>query len=154
DTLARSESIALLRRFRPDLAADDPGLNAIAAELGDLPLALHLAGSFLATYRRTRFGTPAGYLAELRKVAPLTHASLRGEGMAVSPTGHALHVAQTFTLSYQRLDQADATDALALGLLARAACFAPGEPIPRHLIIATLALGDDEAAELRAEQAI
>ena len=49
--LARAESLALLRKHRPDLAPDDPVLDAIAAELGDLPLALHLAGSFLARYR-------------------------------------------------------------------------------------------------------
>ena len=48
ETLPRHESIALLRKFRPDLAEDDGALDAIAAELGDLPLALHLAGSFLA----------------------------------------------------------------------------------------------------------
>src|SRR5262249_33188054 len=51
DVLARAESIALLRQYRPDVAEDDADLNAIAANLGDLPLALHLAGSFLARYR-------------------------------------------------------------------------------------------------------
>jgi len=45
DVLPRADSIELLRRYRPDLAADDPGLDAIADKLGDLPLALHLAGS-------------------------------------------------------------------------------------------------------------
>ncbi|MFL5333032.1 MAG: TIR domain-containing protein, partial [Geminicoccaceae bacterium] len=46
--LTRTESVELLHGHRPDLAADDPMLDAIAAELGDLPLALHLAGSYLA----------------------------------------------------------------------------------------------------------
>ena len=36
--LTRTESVALLRGHRPDLAEDDPVLDAIAAELGDLPL--------------------------------------------------------------------------------------------------------------------
>ena len=49
--LPRAESMALLRKFRDDLPADDPDLDAIAAELGDLPLALHMAGSFLKRYR-------------------------------------------------------------------------------------------------------
>jgi hypothetical protein len=55
-TLARSESLALLSRFREDLDPIDPVLDGIAAELGDLPLALHLAGGFLARYRRADFG--------------------------------------------------------------------------------------------------
>src|SRR5262249_51645589 len=62
DTLPRGESIALLRKFRPDLPAGDPDLDAIAAELGDLPLALHLAGSFLGAYRHSRLGALAAYL--------------------------------------------------------------------------------------------
>ncbi len=49
--LERPESVALLRGFREDLKADDLDLEAIASELGDLPLALHMAGSFLRTYR-------------------------------------------------------------------------------------------------------
>jgi hypothetical protein len=47
DLLPRPDSIALLRRYQPNLAPDDPDLDALAAELGDLPLALHLAGSHL-----------------------------------------------------------------------------------------------------------
>jgi hypothetical protein len=45
-TLPRAESIALLRKFRRDLAADDSNLDAIAAELGDLPLVLHWPAAF------------------------------------------------------------------------------------------------------------
>src|SRR5256885_11459497 len=42
--LPRPDSIELLCRYRPDRAPADSGLDAIAHELGDLPLALHLAG--------------------------------------------------------------------------------------------------------------
>lgn len=42
------------------------------------------------------------------------------------------------SVSHMRLDALDATDALALTLLAHAACFAPGEPTPRSLLPATL----------------
>jgi hypothetical protein len=49
--LAPPESRALLHKHRPDLGEDHPALAAIAAELGHLPLALHLAGSFLRRYR-------------------------------------------------------------------------------------------------------
>ncbi len=151
DVLARSESIALLRRHRPDLSADQ--VDAIAKELGDLPLALHLAGSFLAAYRHAPFGAPAAYLHALR-AAGLEHTSLTEKDKTLT-TGHAKHVGQTFTLSYARLDANDPTDALALALLARAACFAPGETIPRALLLATLALPDDDlAAYRRAEDAL
>jgi hypothetical protein len=43
--LPRPESIALLTKHRPDLSPS--GLDPIAQEVGDLPLALHLAGSYL-----------------------------------------------------------------------------------------------------------
>ncbi|MCG3207291.1 MAG: Photosystem I assembly protein Ycf3 [Anaerolineae bacterium] len=166
--LPRARSIDLLLKFRPDLAATpqspplggkpdtlppgggpDAAFNAIAAELGDLPLALHLAGSFLARYRRTV--TPANYLAQVQNISPgggdlLTHPSLIGRGAEWSPTGHELHVAKTFALSIEQLNPADAIDTLARQLLARAACFAPGEPIPTALLLSTVAV-DDEAGD-------
>ena len=138
--LARQESVALLREHRPELGADDPDLAAIAAELGDLPLALHLAGSFLERYRHAELGAPAAYLARLRRPDLLEHRSLT-EG-DLSPTAHDQHVARTFALSHDRLDPADAIDAAARGLLSRAACFAPGEPIPRDLLSASLDLAE------------
>lgn len=57
DVFARTDSIALLRTFRSELPADDSDLSAVAAALGDLPLALHLVGSFLSKYRHAL--TPA-----------------------------------------------------------------------------------------------
>jgi len=152
--LRRPESIALLHKFRPDLPIDDSDLAAIAEALGDLPLALHLAGSFLETYQHERFGTPAAYLAQLHTSTPLVHPSLQGAGAISSPTAHDLHVARTFELSYGRLDATDATDDLARKLLARATHFAAGIAIPRDLLAATLELGDDDAAALQAAQAI
>jgi tetratricopeptide (TPR) repeat protein len=151
--LSRSENVALLRKHRPDLAADDPILNAIAAELGDLPLALHLAGSFLARYRRAPAGEPAVYLEAVRRPDLLDHRSLAVEGQ--SPTGHEQHVARTFALSYDQLRPADAVDQMALVTLARAAWFAPGEPIPRTLLAASAGVdGADEPAILRFEDGL
>ena len=141
-TLPRPKSVELLRGFRPDLG-EDPALDEIAAELGDLPLALHLAGSFLACYRHASAGRPANYLEQLRHGDLLDHPSLQGRGSEASPTDHERHVARTFALSYERLDAADADDALARSLLARAAFFAAGEPIPRPLLLATIEIGDD-----------
>ncbi|MBR8837493.1 MAG: tetratricopeptide repeat protein [Stigonema ocellatum SAG 48.90 = DSM 106950] len=136
DVLRREESIALLRKHRPDVPADADDLDAIAAELGDLPLALHLAGNFLAAYRHVI--TPARYLQELRNPHLLDHPSLQGRGTRLSPTDHELHVARTFALSYERLDPTVPADALALQYLVRVAHFAPGVPIPRELLVATL----------------
>jgi tetratricopeptide (TPR) repeat protein len=121
----------------------DPALDRIADALGDLPLALHLAGSYLHTYRRTV--TPSAYLEELAaQTSEVFHRSLSGKGAEHSPTGHELHVARTFALSYERLNPADPTDRLALALLARLACFAPVEAVPLTLLQASL----PNAAEL------
>jgi tetratricopeptide (TPR) repeat protein len=151
--LSRDESKALLHKHRPDLAEDDPHLDAIAEELGDLPLALHLAGSYLETYQDAPdFGNPADFLDELLDTGLLKHPALKGEDVTRAATNHPLHVGRTFALSYERLDPDDPADSLALALLARAACFAPGEPIPRELLLATLDLaeGDRTAARVTA----
>jgi tetratricopeptide (TPR) repeat protein len=151
--LSRAESMALLRKFRPDLADDEA--NLIAEELSDLPLALHLAGSYLRTYQHATFGSPATYLTQLRDTAILEHLSLVGEGATYTPTGHELHVARTFARSYERLDPSDPTDVLAQALLGRAAYFAPGEPIPRALLLATADIAaDDFETALNAERAL
>jgi tetratricopeptide (TPR) repeat protein len=154
DILPRPESVALLRKFRPELAADDPGLDAIAVELGDLPLALHLAGSYLHTYRYSDAGTPAAFLAELRRPGLLDHPALQGLTAEISPTDHEHHVGRTFALSYERLDPQQPGDALAIRALARAARFAPGEPIPRELLKKTLPPADGDGGELAAEGAL
>jgi len=140
--LSPHDAVALLRMHLKGPADDnlnqgddDPDLAAIADELGYLALALHLAGSVLARYGPTL--PPAAYLVQLRRPNVLEGRWLAGtEG---SPTGHDGSLRRTVALSYDRLDPADATDALALALLARAALLAPGEPIPRPLLLATIA---------------
>ena len=148
------ESLALLRRHRPDLAPDDPGLAAIAAELGQLPLALELAGSYLARYRDDPIGAPAAYLAELRAADVLAHASmaiedLEAPGGSRTLTGHEKNVARTFEVSLRRLRPDDPVDTLARDLLARAAWLAPGEPIPRHLLKLCSGVAADDPAAVR-----
>lgn len=147
-TLPRPASIELLRRFRPEVPADDLVLGCIAEELGDLPLALHLAGSFLKAYRSTTFGEPGNYLEALREPNLLDHPSLMGQGAGASPTGHAAHVGRTFALSFERLEPTDATDATAIRLLARAAWFAPGEPIPRSLLLRSAGVNSEALSEV------
>ncbi len=135
DVLDRRESVALLRKYRSDLPVDQPDLDAIADELGDLPLALDLAGRYLDKYRHEV--RPDAYLADIRRPELLEHSSLR-RARGISPTKHDMDVWRTFALSYWRLDAKDATDGTAVRLLARAARLAPGEPIPNALLAWTL----------------
>jgi len=149
--LARADSIALLCKRRVSVRSDAADLHAIAAELGDLPLALHLAGSFLDRYRNM-IG-PAEYLAQMRGVLVLAHQSLQSS--EYSPTGHQQSVVRTFALSYEHLQTNDPIDRLAHDLLLRAACFAPGEPIPRRLLLATITrLADEPVALAQVEDAL
>jgi tetratricopeptide (TPR) repeat protein len=157
DVLPRAESLALLHSFvrggQSAYPMDDTTLDAICAELGDLPLALHLAGSFLARYRAAV--TPAGYLAQLHARSWLEHPSLQGRGADGSPTDHELHVGRTLALSWDRLDPADAVDASAGFLMRVAACLAPSEPIPRMLLVAALGMPtNDPDAALVCEDAL
>ncbi|MBV9790313.1 MAG: helix-turn-helix transcriptional regulator, partial [Chloroflexi bacterium] len=149
--LHRTDSLTLLRSFHPDFRADDADLIAIAEVLGHLPLALHLAGSFLAKYRHVL--TPAQYLMRVCVPTILDDRSLQAAG--ISPTKHVQHVARTFEQSYEQLDPADPKDVLARTLLVHAASFAPGDPLPRWLLLRTLRLVDEDVeGALVAEDAL
>lgn len=143
--LSRHDSIALLCKPNPHLLSTNSVFNDIAEELGDLPLALHLAAYHLRQYRNRV--TPAKYLEELRQPDLLKHRSLQGIDTKTSPTHHEMHVARTFQLSYNQLNGDDATDLLALEFLARIAQFAPNEPIPYWLLTATVAVDDYQATD-------
>ena len=128
--LSEVESLALLKKF---YLKDEAGLAEIAEELGHLPLALHLAGSYL---KKRRSMTPQKYLEQIRSEAILDHPSLVGKvGTKISPTGHILHVGRTFSMSFDLLDEKDGIDKLAIDLLQSAACFAPCEAIPYELFV-------------------
>lgn len=152
DTLQRSQSIDLLCHFLPDLADEQDTADAIADELGDLPLALYLAGCFLMRYRHVV--SPTAYLHQLRD-QPLWHPSLLGKGTDYLPTAHDKQVARTLRLSYERLNPKEKVDQLALDLLARASYLALGELIPRSLLLATLGSNlEDAQAALMAEDGL
>jgi len=154
-TLPRELSVELLRKFRPDVPAGDEVLSRIAAELGDLPLALHLAGGFLDQFSQAPFGQPAAYLESLRQGGLLAHPLLQGKLSAALPKENEVHVARAFALSVERLSPEDPTDALALALLARTVCFVPGEPIPRDLLLKTVdSAAEDQESPSRAENAL
>ena len=148
--LGRAESVVLLRQHRPTLS--DGEADALAAELGDLPLALHLAGRFLAGPGKNL--AVERYLAELRSPRIFERLPLREQDGQL-PTGHNRDVARSFALSYERLDPQSTDDVVALRLLARAAHLAPGEVVPAELLAATLeADADDLDAQLAAETAL
>jgi tetratricopeptide (TPR) repeat protein len=139
-TLPRPESLELL--CQPQLRAGqraetcplyhDPAADELCELLDDLPLALHLAGCYLAHYGHEV--SPAQYLEDLR-AGPLKHRSMqRGPGDVPSPTGHEQNVEATFRVSYDRLEPDDPTDALARRLFLLAGHCAPGAPIPRDLL--------------------
>ncbi len=128
EVLARSESVALLHEHRPEV--DQPLLGAIAEEVGDLPLALHLAGSYLGRYRGRLAAQE--YLHQLRASVTLEHPSLQSGGL--SPTDHEQNVERTIALSFNQLDPKHPTDGAALAILTHVALLAPGEPIPLDLL--------------------
>ena len=150
DVLRRGQSVELLRKFRPDLPVNEPLLDEIATELGDLPLALHMAGSYLARY--SKFTSPVQYLAQLRATDLLHHRSLQAGG--ISPTGHIQDVGRSFALTYEKLQPDNPLNALALALLARAVWFAPGQMIPRTLLLACVELEDGEEGALQSADAL
>ncbi len=151
--LDRDEGIALLNQLAPTAAqADLATVGEISAELGDLPLALHLAGGFLNRYRHV---SAAAYLKQLRERDLLRHPSLIGRGSDLSPTGHDLHIGRTFALNYNQLLPDDDTDALAIRLLTLIANFAHGEPIPQAVLLNVMVGAEaDWSAELAAIDAL
>lgn len=151
EVLGRQESVELLRSLCEGVHVEEGELEAVAEELGDLPLALDLAGRFLSRYRHAV--SPSRYVEELRSPNLLDHPSLR-QVDDESPTGHEMDVGRTFVVSYERLDGDDPVDVLAIRLLARASRFAPGEPIPRGMLLSALDPPEGAPLDLRREDAL
>lgn len=139
--LKRDESVELLLAPRAiarkqevkDLLQDErveADASAIAGEVGDLPLALALAGLYLEANPSL---TLTRYREQLHTHAH-SHRSLNTQLEESLPTGHGESITATIALSYERLGQADEHDVIALALLQRAAQLAP-EPIPHRLLV-------------------
>jgi tetratricopeptide (TPR) repeat protein len=156
--LPREEGAALLRRLRPDVPASAPALRQIAEELDDLPLALRLAGGFLRRYRGSL--SLEAFLEQIRSREVLEQAAaLLGEAEPPPAPGPARNrfgrrrqhqsspAARTFALARRWLERADPAGRPALAVLARAAWFAPGQPVPRAVLL-------DAAADTRSAESV
>lgn len=149
-TFDQAESLSLLKHLVPDISDSDAG--SIANELGHLPLALHLAGSFLCRYQQI---SPASYLSQIQSTNLLNHPSLTGRGLTYSPTDHELNVARTFTMSFNQLNAANPVSDVAKRLLGSVICFVPGEPIPQKLLLSAVITDEaDLDAVLTAEDGL
>lgn len=150
--LPRAAGVGLLRSYRPDLAPDTPALAELCALLGDLPLALHLAGSYLESFGGdAALGDPRSLLAALRAADPLAHEAL-GEGEAGPPAAaNTTSVGQTFAVSFDRLDASVPSDASARAMLGRAGWLAPNTPFDRALVAGAEG-GDARVAALAARR--
>ena len=145
-----SQTALLLPRARAqgrevaDLLADPATAaqaDALCDLLGDLPLAVALAGSYLETY-------PTLPLERYRTqlvTEPVTHPSLNTAPDDGLPTGHAPSVSATFSLSYAQLDGARPADARAGQLLQRSARCAP-TPLPTRLLARLAGQAPDDPA--------
>lgn len=147
DVLSPGDGLSLLERYRSAAKPEDArALADIGAELGQLPLALHLAGSYLRRYPTAI--SPTAYLDQLRTSPVIEHRSLTAAG--ISPTRHIQSIAATFAISVDQLAGGDPADDLARQCLTHASYLAPGEAIPRDLLLATLELttSPEDAIEL------
>ncbi len=141
DVLQRDESIQLLQNLAPRLTKE--GADDIAATVGDLPLALQLAGGYLGRYGLVG---SADYVAQLQSEIGLQHPSLNGRGTQLSATRHALNITHTFSVSYKQLQADDVIDQAARLLLACIACCQPAEALPVALAVRFLPDRDAQTA--------
>lgn len=141
--IARAASVALLRAYGAIHGGDDLALGQIAAALGDLPLALHLAGRHLADSGESA----ASYAAYLERPRPLRHRSLQGCGL--SPTDYSWSLADAFARSYARLGDGP-LDTLARAILGLIRFLAPAAPIPQDFLLEALELPPGQLPGARA----
>jgi hypothetical protein len=136
DVLARAESVGILQARVPGLAAAEAG--ALAAELGDLPLAIAQAAGFMAGT-----GITAGEFVGLLRTRA-------GPLLAQRPPGsYPRSLAAATGLIADRLAREDP----AAAQLARVCAFLAPEPIPQTLFTTTTATDSVLPGELAARAA-
>jgi tetratricopeptide (TPR) repeat protein len=140
DTLPRLESIMLLRKLAKSLKkVDIDELGELAGRLGDLPLALDLAGRYL---RKRRTLTVKQYLKTLDEAgSALKHSSLLN-WIGHSPTKHETSLAATFAVSWKRIHRKESKQLMYAGGFC-----APHVAIPWELLYAFMKAKDDQGRE-------
>jgi len=134
ESFTPEESRAFLRQYLPDGRATEADLQALAERLYHLPLALELAGRYLGGHARLPV---AGYLGRLESI--WEHPSMAGWREELgNPTEHDLRLAQTFAVSWERVE-----DETARRLFLLAGHCAPNQPIPCEVL--------EQAAEIDEE---
>jgi len=139
EEFSRSQSIELLRKLAPRLQKVlDNELDKLADYLGDLPLALDLAGRYLSD--RTELSIK-NYLEELEEAGnALEHTSLK-DWVEHNPTNHPTSLVATFALSWGQLGEADE---LARLLFRTSGYCASNIPIPRQLLAETVRANESD----------
>ncbi|RPH75833.1 tetratricopeptide repeat protein [bacterium] len=139
---APDKSRELLCKLAPRLNKEaQADLDKIAARLGNLPLALDLAGRYLTDRSSLN---PKDYLKALEDEGnALKHSSLK-DWVMHNPTEHATNLAATFALSWDRLGD-DGVDGLAKRIFRFCGYCAPNTPIP--VVLLAKAVGTDESKE-------
>jgi tetratricopeptide (TPR) repeat protein len=121
-----------------DAIVPEEDVDGICDDLGDMPLALSLAGAYLATFLSL---TPGAYRRDLEDVR-LEHPSLAGPDVPL-PTKHATVLIDTLTLGLTRLTERQEATAIIIALLA--SMCAP-HPIPRSLLWSCLGKESQDVA--------
>jgi len=138
--LPPSESLELLRALAERLKdIPDAELDQVADRLGDLPLALDLAGNYL---RSRPALSPKEYLAELDEAGRsiLEHPAF-SDWVKHNPTKHSTSLVYTFALSWDQLTDG-AIDELAGRIFRACGYCAPNTPIPWELLAKTVGAED------------
>jgi tetratricopeptide (TPR) repeat protein len=169
--LDRAESVALIQKLAPHV--NDSGAETIAQELGDLPLALHVAGAYLNFFADSV--SVESYITDLKAFSVTGQLGEQAadieEEESVNPTDHTWHIGRTFRLSYDRLLNEDdgkvdgaegskstSVNGVAQRLLGRAAVLAAGAVLPTEMLFETFDLdaaataGDDETEPIAFEK--
>ena len=141
DVLQRNASVELLQKLAPRLI--DTDADAIADTIGDLPLALQLAGGYLGRYHTIAV---TDYISQLQSEVGLQHPSLYGRGTRLSATRHPLSVTHTFSISYKQLQTNDVLDQAALAMLTCMTCCAKAEVLPMSLVLQFTPDRDEQTA--------
>lgn len=142
-TLQRSESLTMFRKLAPRLIeTSDEDVNLLAEKLGDLPLAIDLAGRYLHIHPTL---TPISYIQSLDEI--LEHESMQSkwfEELGISsPTSHDLSLLGTFKLSWEKLQ-----NQIQQQIFILSGWLAPNTPIPSELFKAAFGIDSKKVEEI------